>query len=247
VRVFRSIAVINLIVAMAVAAAATSTGPADADTIQVAGTEQTTSSTVRAPSTSTTTTTSISITTTNDADVSSTATTRTPPTPAPTTPAPTTTSPATTIPVPTVEERGAAALARIGYDWQGRLPGWTVVFEPGRADVLGFTHVAERRIEVFVRDDQDDALLAHVVAHELGHAVDVTLNSPEERQEWQAARGIESVPWWPGDGLTDFSTGAGDFAESFAAWQVGTGSFRSRVGDAPNGDQLALMARLSGG
>ena len=121
--------------------------------------------------------------------------------------------------------------------------------------ITGASGFSARHLAAHLRRTQPSSRLIGLIRRAAGyipdfdawHAVDVTLNSPEEREEWQAARGIESVPWWPGDGLTDFSTGAGDFAESFAAWQVGTGSFRSRVGDAPNGDQLALMARLSGG
>ncbi len=113
--------------------------------------------------------------------------------------------------------------------------------------MFGYTYVDEQRIEIFVRDDMSDALLAHVIAHELGHAVDVTLNTGEDRSSWATARGIEAVQWWPGSGVTDFSTGAGDFAESFAAWQVGTANYRSAVASAPSAEQLALLASLATG
>lgn len=190
------------------------------------------------------------------------ATTVADPTTAPTEPATTLADPALTtpttrapeVPPPTtqaaadsVADRGAAALARISYPWQQRLPGWTIEFLPGRKGVLGLTFVHEKRIEVYVRDGQSVGFLAHVIAHEMGHAVDVSLNSSADRERWQAARGIESSPWWPGDGATDFSTGAGDFAECFAAWQANTGEFRSRLGATPAAHQLALMAELADG
>ena len=163
--------------------------------------------------------------------------------------APATTTPstieATTSAPPTPAERGREALALIDYDWQSRLDGWSIVFAPGRDGVLGLTYVDRKTIEIFVRENQTSDLLAHVIAHEMGHAVDVTLNDSDERQRWQDSRGIGDAPWWPGDGATDFSTGAGDFAESFAAWQVGSGNFRSKLSGAPNAGQLDLMAELS--
>ena len=147
----------------------------------------------------------------------------------------------------TPNARGQAAMQRINYPWAELLPGWTISFHDQRNGVYGYTLVPERRIEVYIRNDQSQDFIAHVIAHEIGHAVDVTLNSAEERKEWQRARGIEGAPWWPGDGASDFSTGAGDFAESFAAWQVGSSSFRSKLGPAPNAAQTKLLARLAVG
>lgn len=164
-----------------------------------------------------------------------------------TTAVPTTIPPTTARPEDVARARGEQALALISYDWRQKLPGWTISFHPGRSGVLGYTFVNERRIEVYVRTEQPNSLLAHVVAHELGHAVDVTLNNGDDRRVWQEARGIGDRPWWPGSGVTDFSTGAGDFAESFAAWQVGDGSFRSKLGPAPNSQHQSVMATLSSG
>ncbi len=160
---------------------------------------------------------------------------------------PTTTSSTPATNTSTARDRGEQALASYSYNWQAGLPGWEISFHPGRQGVLGYTFVQEQRIEVYVRSAMSDALLAHVVAHELGHAIDVTLNSGDDRRRWQAQRAIDEKPWWPGNGATDFSTGAGDFAESFASWQVGDASFRSNLGDPPTGADNALMAELASG
>lgn len=143
--------------------------------------------------------------------------------------------------------RGEEALATISYPWQQLLPGWTIDFLPEKSGLYGLTLVPEKRIEVYVRDNQTEELLAHVIAHELGHAIDVTLNDGPDRRAWEEARGTGSSPWWPGNGTTDFSTGAGDFAESFAAWQVGSGSFRSTLADPPTQAQIELLAQLAAG
>ena len=149
-------------------------------------------------------------------------------------------------PVDGITERGQAALARIEFPWESKLPGWSIEFKESRSSVLGYTFTNENRIEVYVRDSMSEPLLAHVIAHEIGHAVDVTHNSGEERREWLDARGIPGAPWWPSEGgVSDFNSGAGDFAEGFAAWQVGTGSYRSKLGPAPNSAQLELLAKLS--
>ncbi len=148
---------------------------------------------------------------------------------------------------PVVGERGRWALAQISYPWQEMLPGWTIEFDEERDGLFGLTLVDDQRIEIYVRDDQSDELLVHIVAHELGHAVDVTLNNGPDRRAWQAARGIEDEPWWPNSGASDFHTGAGDFAESFAYWQAESDSFRSKLGSAPSPEQLELVARLAGG
>lgn len=151
----------------------------------------------------------------------------------------------TAAPSSDAERRGYAALELIGYDWQTELPAWTIIFSPGRSGVLGYTYVDTQTIEIFVRGNQSEGLLAHVIAHELGHAVDVTKNNGDERRQWQQARSITSADWWPGNGANDFSTGAGDFAESFAAWVVGPTHFRSNLAGPPNSSQLDLMAELA--
>ncbi len=149
--------------------------------------------------------------------------------------------------LPDHERVGRLALDEISYPWERILPEWTIEFLPATDGLYGLTLVPERRIEIYVRADQSPGMVAHVVAHELGHAVDVTLNTGPERRRWSELRGIASAPWWPESGANDFATGAGDFAESFAAWQVGPAGFRSTLADPPNGAEIDLLAELSAG
>ena len=145
------------------------------------------------------------------------------------------------------EQRGEWALDQIGYPWAERLPGWTVEFHDERDGLFGLTVVDDKRIEIYVRPGQPDDLLIHIVAHELGHAVDVTLNTGDDRRRWQAIRGIEDEPWWPDSAASDFRTGAGDFAESFAYWQSQSDNYRSKLGPAPTEAQLEVLAELAAG
>ncbi len=144
------------------------------------------------------------------------------------------------------DRRGQAVLDRIAYPWKQQLPEWTIDFVPGKAGYYGLTFVGQQKIVIYVRSSQSDTHLAHVVAHEIGHAVDVSRNSGNDRRRWQKARGIEGSDWWPTrSGATDSATGAGDFAESFADWQVSSGIFRSQLAGRPTASQRALLTELS--
>ena len=141
---------------------------------------------------------------------------------------------------------GQAALAQIGFPWQSKLPGWTIEFLPGRSGLLGGTWTYEKRIEIYVRDYQDVDEVAFTLAHELGHAVDVTMLSDADRETWRQTRAFSdpNAPWWVASGATDFSSGAGDWAESFAVWQIG-GWSHSKLAGQPSNSQLAVLARLA--
>lgn len=142
-------------------------------------------------------------------------------------------------------EIGRQALARIDYPWQERLVDWTVAFLPGRAGLLGGTWTYERRIEIYVRSTQGPDEVAFTLAHELGHAIDVTHFGPDERRAWLAARGLDrATPWWVDSGATDFGSGAGDWAEAFAVHLLG-GVGQSRLAGQPDTAQLDLVARLA--
>lgn len=174
------------------------------------------------------------------------------PTPLPEPPAPTPTTAATPPPPPTATPappppdataRGQEALASIGYDWGGRLPGWTIAFVAQETGARGLTFTSEKRIEIYVRSGDSTWQIARVIAHELGHAVDLTHNSVGDRETWRTQRDIADLPWWPTSGGSDFASGAGDFAECFATWQVGAASL-STAGPCSQAD-LDLLASLS--
>ncbi|MEL6985275.1 MAG: hypothetical protein AAFO29_22775 [Actinomycetota bacterium] len=147
--------------------------------------------------------------------------------------------------LPAHEQVGLEALAGITYPWQEILGDWTIEFQTTTDGLYGLTLVPERKIEIYVRPDQSPSMVRHVIAHEIGHAVDVTLNDGSDRRRWTEARDIDAAPWWPESGAADFQTGAGDFAESFAAWQVGPSGFRSELAPPPNAVQIQLLAELS--
>lgn len=139
---------------------------------------------------------------------------------------------------------GAQALELIEYDWQTELPEWTIEFlgeQPGR---LGYAFFQERRIEIYVRSQQTAYDVATVVAHELGHAVDVSKFTADDRETWLAVRGLEDHRWWPVPGASsDFASGAGDWAESFAHWLLDDTS-QSELGEEPDAEELAVLADL---
>jgi hypothetical protein len=147
---------------------------------------------------------------------------------------------------PAIESVAESGLALIRYPWRSELEGWTISFLEPRGRASGYTWSSDKRIEIFVKDTDDGARVARVLAHELGHAVDVTLNTGDERRAWLEEREApKGTPWWPGSGLPDFESGAGDFAEVFAAWQVGSADFKSTVNPAIDGGDYDLLAGLS--
>jgi len=136
-------------------------------------------------------------------------------------------------------------IALIDYPWQARLAGWRIEFSSSRSGLRGLTYPDTKLIEIYVRPTDSPESLARVLAHELGHAVDVELNSSADRQRWRDARGIgPATQWWPDPSTSDFNTGAGDFAEVFAVWLTGVASL-SRVGTPVTADHLALVAQLA--
>jgi hypothetical protein len=93
--------------------------------------------------------------------------------------------------------RGEAVLDRLRRPADARAV--PVTFRPARPDVLGMADLSAARVDVYVRScaKQSDALLLHVVAHELGHVVDGTAMTDELRTQWLTARGIPAgTPWF---------------------------------------------------
>lgn len=137
------------------------------------------------------------------------------------------------------------ALGLIEYDWQNSLKGWELRFLGSRTGYRGMTYPDGRRIEVYLRAGDTPTSLAHVVAHELGHAVDLTFFDDGDRRAWMSARKVASgVPWFVGPGGADFSSGCGDFAESFAWWQVGPPDWFGELGSPPTTAQLGILVGL---
>jgi hypothetical protein len=147
-------------------------------------------------------------------------------------------------PAATVEARINTAMALVSYPW--RQLGYRILFESAQPGMQGRT--SPRRlgtIEIYVRPDVSAGDLAHVIAHEIGHAVDLVYGDDQRRSLWLQLRGVGSQPWFPCNMCDDFSTPAGDFAETFAYWQLHDYS-RSRLAPLPTPAQLSQLAQLFG-
>ena len=141
------------------------------------------------------------------------------------------------------EAVGAAALAEIDYPVDTL--GWDIQFLPGRSGSLGLAIGPKRRIEIYVRSTHSVTDVAHTLAHELGHAVDLTYGSSYRRSEYLRMRGFShDAEWFGCDACTDYATPAGDFAEVFEYWLLGGGDYRSQLGSAPDSVTLDHMSHL---
>jgi hypothetical protein len=136
--------------------------------------------------------------------------------------------------------RNAAALALIPFSWQQLH--YQIVFMPPQPGVRGMIFQREHRIEIYARPADDARHIAYDIAHELGHAIDMTFNTAKTRRKWMQMRGIDpSTPWFGCDRCTDFSTPAGDFAEAFALLLLGPGHFAGRIAPPPTDEQLTAL------
>jgi hypothetical protein len=141
------------------------------------------------------------------------------------------------------EARNAAALALIPLAWQQLH--YQIVFMPPQKGVRAMIFEGERRIEIYARPSDDARRVAYDIAHELGHAIDFTLDSGEIRRQWMVLRGIDPVtPWFGCNRCTDFDTPAGDFAETFALVLLGPGHFSGRIAPPPTGEQITPLRLL---
>jgi hypothetical protein len=134
--------------------------------------------------------------------------------------------------------REQAALAMIHFPW--RQLNYQIVFLPPRPGLRAMTFPAKHRIEVYARPNDSVSLMAYDIAHELGHAIDVTYNTAESRKNWIKMRGIDpSTPWFGCSACSDFETPAGDFAETFALLMLGPNDFRGRIAPPPTPQQIS--------
>lgn len=142
----------------------------------------------------------------------------------------------------TPAQRGARVLASLHYPYQAL--GYRFAFLPGRGGYLGLTDAGARQVTIWVRSSESDVVLAHTIAHELGHVLDFTRGTPVRRAKYLLVRGLASQPWFGCDGCTDFRSPAGDWAEVFAQWVAGPGDFRSEMAGAPTRAQLTALDAL---
>jgi len=141
----------------------------------------------------------------------------------------------------TFAERGAEAEALISYDFRAVLDGWTISYEDDTPGYRGLTNLPSKTISIYINDGDTAGDIAEILAHEVGHAIDVSHLDDADRYAWLDARGMPGV-WWAGSGMSDFEVGAGDWAEGVAAYLTGSAS-SSAYGDF-SADQLALVAEL---
>ena len=138
---------------------------------------------------------------------------------------------------------GRAALEQIDYPIESL--GWTVAFRPGKPGYLGLAIGPKRRIEIYVRSTHGVTDVAHTLAHELGHAVDLTYGSSYRRSEYLRMRGFsKDAEWFGCDSCTDYATPAGDFAEVFEYWLLGGGDYRSQLSGPPASTTLEHISTL---
>ena len=141
------------------------------------------------------------------------------------------------------QQRGQRVLTSLHYDWQ-RL-GYRIVFLPERRGYLGYTDGATKTITIWVRTRETDVVLAHTIAHELGHALDFAHNNAAKHAAYLTLRGINPTTDWYGcNGCTDYRSPAGDWAEVFAYWLAGPGDFRSQMGPPPDKAHMAAISQL---
>ncbi len=146
---------------------------------------------------------------------------------------------------PTAAAVAGDALRMIRYPWQRLLPEWSMRFLAQQPGYLGRTIWPDRIIEIYVRPGQHVRHVAFAVAHELGHAIDLEHLDPASRAQWRLERQLHNrLDWFGASDADDFATPAGDWAECFAAWQLGSTEFKSLLGDAPTAEHCALLARL---
>jgi hypothetical protein len=157
--------------------------------------------------------------------------------------------PAPTLPHPEFRKplsRSKAVLDLIHYPWLQL--GYEVVFLSARPGFRAMTISDKRRIEIYMRSGEAPMDTAYDLAHELGHAFDLEYNDAERRGRWCEMRGIAAdTPWFGCNRCPDYSTPAGDFAETFAFLLLGPGNYHSHMAPPPKLEdvpQLAAFCRI---
>jgi len=152
---------------------------------------------------------------------------------------------AVAAPINQYAQLGAEAEALITYDFRSHLPGWSIHYEGDTPGYRGLTNLPTKTISIYIDSGDTAFQVAEILAHEVGHALDVTYLSDDDRYAWLDARNMPSA-WWPGDGLSDFHVGAGDWAEGVAAYLVGSPSYSAYGGFTPAQLQLVGSSHTNG-
>jgi hypothetical protein len=125
--------------------------------------------------------------------------------------------------------------------------GWTLEWHEAREGYLAATYPPPRVIAVYVRPGRSAALTAYDLAHEYGHALDISYLDDNTHRQWGERRGYGAPAWFGCDMCNDFATPAGDWAESVAVCLTGNrGTFRSRLAGLPTGDDCAWIRSVVG-
>ena len=123
--------------------------------------------------------------------------------------------------------------------------GYRMVFKPSVHGLLGLTDGTAHTVTVYIRSSESDLVLAHSIAHEIGHALDFSRGSDAKHDLYSSIRHLSTTQFWFGcNNCTDYATPAGDWAEVFAQWLAGPGDFRSQLGGVPSAAQLSQLEDL---
>ena len=119
--------------------------------------------------------------------------------------------------------------------------GYRIVLAPRRDPLLrALTDTGAHTITLYLAQGDAAHRTAHDLAHEIGHAWDAEHMTPATRRAYLQRRGVPRAPWWPTNKRSDYSVGAGDFAEVFALCHAASPDFRSRLAPRP-ADPCAIL------
>ena len=159
---------------------------------------------------------------------------------------PTATQPAPRSLAPTERaalERQVEGLVRLrpedfGYRlrWGAARAGTRALFDPRR-----------KEIRLFPRAGDPAHLIAHDLAHEIGHVFDRERMTDRDRRAYLRSRGRPDATWLPERGKDQYRSGAEDFAEVFALCHAASPEFRSRLAGQPQRACDALPASAASG
>jgi hypothetical protein len=124
--------------------------------------------------------------------------------------------------------------------------GYTLRVAGPVAGLRGQTDTAARTITLFVSPRDAPHVVAHDLAHEIGHAFDARRLTPALRAAYLRTRGVPAAPWFPDRTASDYRSGAGDFAEVFALCHASSPVYRSRLAPRPADACRVLPAAARG-